>query len=242
MENNANIFDNIVRERRSVRTFDSNYAYNPEIVKRSLERAILSPNSSNMQLWEFYRLLTDDVRQTAAEYCMGQMPAKTANELVVFVARPDLYKRSIKLNLELINNPDSFERESSRQKRRNYFTRMMPLFYMNDFLLLVSVIKKLWVSVTGIIKPSIREVSAVDKKVTIHKSIALAAQTFMLSVKSEGYDTCPMEGFDSKRLKRLLKLPRRAQINMVIAVGKAAPDGIWYPQVRFGYNTVVKEL
>ena len=46
-----------------------------------------------------------------------------------------------------------------------------------------------------------REVKAVDLRVVGHKSTALAAQNFMVSMAALGYDTCPMEGFDSVRLK-----------------------------------------
>lgn len=62
-------------------------------------------------------------------------------------------------------------------------------------------------------------------RVVVHKSAALAAQTFMLSITAEGFDTCPMEGFDSVRSKKCSKLPSRAEINMVISIGKAKDDG-----------------
>ena len=45
--------------------------------------------------------------------------------------------------------------------------------------------------------------------------------------KSFGYDSCPMEGIDSKRIKKLLNLPRKAQISMVISAGKRAKNGIY---------------
>jgi nitroreductase len=51
-----------------------------------------------------------------------------------------------------------------------------------------------------------------------------------------------MEGFDSKRIKKQLNLPKKAEINMVISIGKGTKDGIWYPQKRFDYNTVVKRI
>lgn len=244
MEDNAKaqIFDQIVNERRSVRIYDSSKPYDKNIVERSLKRAILSPNSSNMQLWEFYRITSKEKKAKVAEYCLNQLPAKTAQELVVFVARPDKYKQSIAFNLDLINSKDSFEKESRREKRRAYYGKAMPLFYMPDFLFLFSILKKIVVSLVGINKPMVREVTAMDKKVTIHKSVALAAQTFMLSIKAEGYDTCPLEGFDSKRIKNLLNLPRKAQINMIICVGNADKDGVWYPRKRYDYEEVVKEI
>ena len=78
-----------------------------------------------------------------------------------------------------------------------------------------------------------------DQRVTVHKSCALAAQTFMLSIAAEGYESCPMEGFDAKRVKKALNLPSGAEINMIIAVGKATPEGVWGPRNRVPYNEVV---
>lgn len=242
MINEAQVFDEIVNKRRSVRIFENLENYDRSIVERSLQRAILSPNSSNMQLWEFYRIINPEIKQQIAHFCLDQLPAKTASELVVFVARPDKYKKSIQFNLDLINDPNSFELEHRREKRRDYYSNKMPLFYSRDFLFLFSVLKKLFVTIAGLKKPVVREVTAINKKVTIHKSIALAAQTFMLSVKAEGYDTCPLEGFDSKRIKKILNLPNQAEITMVIPVGKAAPDGIFYPRKRYAYSEVVKEI
>ena len=65
----------------------------------------------------------------------------------------------------------------------------------------------------------VREVSESDMRVVVHKSCALAAQTFMIAMANEGYDTCPLEGFDSTQIKKLLKLPHGAGINMVIPCG-----------------------
>jgi len=242
MNTNQTPFEQIVRSRRSMRNYDQNEPYDKEIVKKSLELAMLSPNSSNMQLWEFYRIVSPEAKKKIASFCMDQNTATTAAELVVFVARPDHVKRSIKLNLDLVNDPSSFEKESHRERRRTYYSKVMPLFYSRDFLFILSSIKKLIVTIIGLKRPIVREVTVVNKKVTIHKSIALAAQTFMLAVKSYGYDTCPMEGVDSKRIKKYLKLPCQAEINMVISVGKGTPLGVWYPQKRYDYNVVVKEL
>ncbi len=243
MRKEAEIFNEIVNQRRSIRLFDQDAKYDKSIVERSLQRAILSPNSSNMQLWEFYRITSDDAKAKIAEYCMGQRTAVTAHELVVFVARPDKYKASIKRNLAEIDNPDNHESERGKKKRRMYYSKLMPVFYGGDFLNIMSSLKKIFTFFVGLKRPIVNEVGACDKKVTIHKSVGLATQTFMLSVKAEGYDTCPMEGFDSKRIKRFLKLPRKAQINMVISVGVGKyPDGISYPRWRYDYDEVVKEV
>ena len=64
-------------------------------------------------------------------------------------------------------------------------------------------------------------------RVVVHKSAALAAQNFMLSMVAYGYDTCPMEGFDSLRVKKVLKLPSNTEINMILGCGIRSPKGIY---------------
>jgi nitroreductase len=56
-------------------------------------------------------------------------------------------------------------------------------------------------------------------RIVAHKSAALAAENFMISMAAINYDSCPMEGFDSLRVKKILKLPQSSEINMVIACG-----------------------
>jgi len=53
------------------------------------------------------------------------------------------------------------------------------------------------------------------------RSIGIAAQTIMLTVKSAGYDSCPMIGFDSKKVAELINLPKDYIIGMMLTIGKA---------------------
>src|SRR4051812_49393570 len=93
MTNEAEIFDGIVKARRSIRIYDDKAIFDSEAVTRSLERALLSPNSSNLQLWEFYRVKTKVKKDELAKYCLGQKSAATANELIVIVTRKDKWKQ-----------------------------------------------------------------------------------------------------------------------------------------------------
>ena len=86
-------FQQIIEFRRSNRKFDPNVPVPAEVIERSLKRSILSPNSSNMQLWGFHWISSAQEKTIVAELCLGQSAAKTAQELVVFVTRPDLWKQ-----------------------------------------------------------------------------------------------------------------------------------------------------
>ena len=81
-----------------------------------------------------------------------------------------------------------------------------------------------------------------DMKVWSQKTTALACQNFMLSMRAYGFDTCPMEGFDSSRLKKILKLPKKAQICMTIGAGKRDPSGVYGKQFRFDNDIFIKEI
>jgi nitroreductase len=122
-----------------------------------------------------------------------------------------------------------------------YYGRIVPLLYGSEPTHLFSLSKKLAALVIGIFRPIAREVSQTDMRIVAHKSAALAAQTFMLSMKAEGYDTCPMEGMDSKRIKNALKLPAKAEISMVICMGKGIEKGIYGPRWRLPLTDVVFE-
>jgi len=53
------------------------------------------------------------------------------------------------------------------------------------------------------------------------RSIGIAAQTIMLAARAMGYDSCPIIGFDQKKVAQLINLPDHHVIGMLITVGKA---------------------
>jgi nitroreductase len=61
----------------------------------------------------------------------------------------------------------------------------------------------------------------------------------MYAMKAEGYDTCPMEGMDSLRVKKLLKLPKAAEISMIIGCGKGLPEGVYGERFRVSPRNII---
>ncbi|HUM50584.1 MAG TPA: nitroreductase family protein [Chitinophagales bacterium] len=242
MTKEASIFNEIVNNRRSIRIYDDKIPFDESAVDRSLERAILSPNSSNLQLWEFYRVKTKAKKDELAKYCLGQNAAKTANELIVFVARKDKWKQHAEFVLNEAKK--AFPAKLGKREKLviDYYSKIIPTLYFSDPVDLTGSLKSIVSTVGGAFQPIPREVTATDMRIVVHKSVALAAQTFMLSMKAEGYDSCPMEGFDSRRVKKFLGLPRAAEINMIISVGTAKPEGVYGERVRIPKEEVIFEL
>lgn len=242
MEKHENFID-ALNYRRSVRVYDDSREIEDDIVKKCIQQATLAPNSSNMQLWEFHHVTSKDLVKKLAVACLGQPAASTAKQLLVVVVRKDLWKQRAKSNLHNIqkifaNNPK--EKQSSREKfARNYYGKLMPFVY-GEFLGLFGYLKFLISWVTGIFRPTYRQLRQSDMRIVAHKSAALAAQTFMLSMAAEGYDTCPMEGSDTLRIKKILKLPLNSEINMVISCGIRKPEGVYGERFRIPFEEVYK--
>ena len=74
----------------------------------------------------------------------------------------------------------------------------------------------------------------------VTKTTALACQNFMMGLVAQGYDSCPMEGFDNKRVKKILSLNSHSHVVMVIGVGKQDPKGVYGERFRIEDDLVIK--
>lgn len=243
MREAAKRFDEVVRYRRAVRVFDQEAEFDHEAVTRSIERAVLAPNSSNMQLWEFHRVRSPELREAFEPICLGQNAAKTASELVVLAVRKDLWRQRCRavIGIQTEALKASFGPELGPEQKRVllYWEKLVPAIYRSG-LGFFDAFKWVMAQATGLVRPMSREVTSGAMRVSAHRSVALAAMTFMYSMAAEGYDSCPMEGHDSARVKRLLGLPRSAEISMVIAVGVRTEKGVYGPRLRIPLEDVVR--
>lgn len=234
-------FDEIIEFRASNRRFDPDTPVPAEVMERALKHATLAPNSSNMQLWEFHWVSTPEVKKALAKACLGQGAATTAKELVVVVARRNLWRKRVQWHRDLImKDAEKVGLEAkSTQLRLKYYTKLMPFTYANDGLGLLGLVRRMMSFSVGLFRPMYRAKGTAQQKVTVHKSAALASQNLMMSLASQGFHTCPMEGFDEVRVKRLLGLNRGAEVTMVIGVGKGTEKGFWGPRRRVPMEEVL---
>ena len=235
-----------IEYRRSVRKY-LDVELDEEKVKNCIRNATLAPNSSNMQLWEFYHVTDNKTLKKLSKACFDQNAAKTAVNMVVFVARRDKWRERAKYNLDFLEDMfDKQEKEGKDVERRRkvsirYYKKLMPTIY-TDFLGIIGYCKKILSFFIGLFRPIYREVLFSDSRVITHKSVALAAENFMLSMAEIGYDTCPMEGSDTTRVKKILKLPSKAEITMIIGCGIRAENGVYTERFRVPFDDVYKKV
>lgn len=221
-------FEEVVRARRSVRQFLED-PIPEDIVEKCLELALLAPTSSNLQCWEFHRIKSSELREKLNHAFFNQPAVRKAPELIIAVARTRTWKRSQKLMLE------TFEKqENVPEAAWDYYKKLVPMVYDNGPLGIKGFLKKIVFGIMGFFRVVPREpTNEAELRTWAVKTTALACENLMLAFSSYGYDTCPMEGFDSKRVKKLLGLPRDAVLVMGVSAGKRAEGGIYGPRIRF---------
>jgi nitroreductase len=230
--------------RRSVRVFKKE-AIDEEKVKQCIALATLAPTSSNMQLWEFYHVVNPEKIQEIATASFDQNAAKTANQLVIVVARKDLWRKRKEANISFLKTQYGNKKESEYTKREkfalNYYQKIIPTIY-TDFWGILGRIKYVAFQCIGLFKPIYRQARESDMRIVAHKSAALAAQNFMISMAAINYDTCPMEGFDSMRVKQIMGLPSSCEINMILGCGIRDENGVYGERFRVPFEEVYFKL
>ncbi|MDA7810468.1 nitroreductase family protein [Flavobacteriaceae bacterium] len=231
-----------IKKRRSVRIF-KNDKIDTSIVKNCLVNATLAANSSNLQLWEFIHVNDSKHLKKLAKACMNQSAAKTASQIVVVLTRKDLWKKRSKENIKFLDKQfkEKFISEKRYKKALKYYKILIPILYF-DVLGLLGSIKYIIFQILGLFFPVVRQTSNSDLRIVVHKTAGLAAQNFMISMSSIGYDTCPMEGSDTLMIKKILNIPKSAEINMVIGCGIREDKGVFGPQFRVPFKDVYRYI
>ncbi len=227
-------FFEVVKVRRSIRKY-TNTPVPEEVIQKALDAALLAPNSSNLQTWEFYWVKSEEKKKKLIEACLNQSAARTAQELIVVVANPSLWKKTNPLMIEFV------KKVNAPKLVVTYYEKLVPFTYGTPFL---APLKWIIFNTIGIFRPITRRpVTFTDLQIVSIKSAALASENFMLAISAQGFATCPMEGADETRIRKLLKLKRGSRVVMTISVGEADEKrGTWGPQVRFQREMFINKI
>jgi nitroreductase len=229
-------FHEVVNTRRSIRSFLPDPV--PEdVLDRCLDAALRAPSSSNLQPWRFIALRSPGIRRKAGEVCLNQGPATSAPLIVALICRPDSWRRNRDEVVRILA-----ERGDLRKGLATYYQRLIPLVYLHGPWNLLGWWKPAATWIVSLFRPFPTLLTRAGVRVTAHKTTALAAATFMLAARAEGFDTCPMEGFDARRASHLLGLQRGEEVSMFIAVGKRAADGIRFDRALLPRDWTVQTL
>lgn len=230
-------FFEVVHKRRAVRKFTQD-PVPASVIEAALDAALAAPTSSNIQAWEFYWVRQADKKAQLVEACFAQGAASTAAELIVAVSRVDTWRRNRDMLLHKMQSSGKVP-----EAVLTYYQKLVPVSYVQDPFGVLAVLKKILFTAVGIFRPAPRSPAfRSDLFNVVTKSTALACENLMLALVAQGFDSCPMEGFDESRVKKVLGLNRHCQVVMVLGIGKAHPEGIFGPRIRLDRSLFVKEV
>lgn len=234
---NAVKFIDVVMSRRSVRRFTDKQIPD-DVLNACLDIAMLAPNSSNLQPWEFYIIENPTKRAKAVEYCMSQNAATTANRLLAVVARSDTWSQHAKDILA------TYPIQPVPKAVDTYYSKLIPVEFTHGFMNVLSPAKHALVKATRQVKGAMKEpmYSQADIANWAVANTMLAAENLMLALRAYGFDSCPIGGFDEPQMKKLLGLGDNHHIAMMLACGERAETGLYAPQQRFNRERFIKTV
>ena len=228
-------------QRRAVKVFE------PVEISQGLREQILdaarhAPSSFNTQPYRFYWLETAEKKTAVAKLCLGQTPAVTASTLIVAVADIGSLVATSKGQLEWMRSRSEFSEAKIRDYERT--AKIGRILFMPGPFGIFGMVKKgifrllhLWKTI------GMPPLSRQDIFKWATKSTSLACENLMIAAEALGINTCPMEGFDGRRLSKYLGLsPRDHEIVMVIAMGKKSRAYVQPPQWRRPLEATVTVL
>jgi nitroreductase len=230
----------LISQRRAVKFFE------PVEISKDLRQQILNaarhaPSSFNLQPYRFYWVQSDVKKATVAKLCLSQKPAETASALIVAVA--DLKSLSVTSQdqLEWMRTSNLTEEKIRDYERKAKIGRI--LFKPGPFGIFAAIKWALFRLLNLRMVIGMPPLFQQDLFKWATKSTSLACQNLMIAAEALGMNTCPMEGFDNRRLSRYLDLSdRHHEIVMVIALGKKSSDYNEPPQWRRPLDATVTAL
>jgi nitroreductase len=227
-------------QRRAIKSFDPVEIPAPTRT-HILDAARVAPSSFNMQPYRFFWIESPSQRGVAARLCMGQSPAATASALVVAVADIGSLEATSKLQHAWMRTA-GFSDDKLRDYQRT--AKIGRIIFMSGPFGLFGALKWFLFRLLSLWKTmGMPPVFRRDIFKWAGKSTSLACQNLMIAAEALGLNTCPMEGFDGRRLSKFLGLsPRHHEIVMVIAIGKKSAAHKDQPQWRRPLETTVTVL
>ena len=176
-----NTFD-AIKERRSVKHYDSNHKLSDEEIEKLMSLAVLSPTSFNIQNWRFVLVKDPEIRKKIHSAAWDQAQVIDASLLLVICADLKSWKK----------NPEQYWKNAPKEAQDFLVPAMRPFYEGKDQL----------------------------QRDEAMRSCGIAAQTLMLTVKSMGYDSNPMIGFDPEKVAEIINLPDDHVISLMMVIGK----------------------
>lgn len=189
--------------------FDKNKQIPENELREILEAARLAPSSNGLQAWKFVVVSNPELRQKLLPACYNQAQITEASVLVFFCARTDLMgEMGVIKRFVELTKKEQERTDEQSEKYKAYL-----------------------------------ENSAVSKTAEqllswVQKQVYIPAETLILAAAEKGIDSCPMEGFITTEVAKVLELPEYLTPTVLVSLGYRNMNQP--KKVRFPFEEVVE--
>ncbi|CBJ49232.1 nitroreductase-like protein [Ectocarpus siliculosus] len=228
-DSDAEAFERVTLARRSTKHFDRRRPVPDDVLKKVLALVLRAPSGFNIQPYECIVVTSDEAKHKLSRAMLGPNRERVlaAGATVVFASDLNSMKNVRKLTTML-----------AKEGWPEGFIKKVPLYLSvfstghNRLLRLPLVAaKKLSFAVVRRLGKGMPTVSGAEA--WAFKSTMLAVQELLLAATSHGLATCPMEGFDMRRLRKALRIPLRYSVPIVVSIGYPSDDRREIKTLRF---------
>ncbi|MDO3411306.1 nitroreductase family protein [Saccharibacillus sp. CPCC 101409] len=189
----------LLAKRRSVRYFDPAHDLDPGLLNSWIDGASRSPNGNNIQAVRYLHIRDRKLREELLPAAAMQKPVTEASALLLVLGDYRAFEADNIRRIQAEGAAKGCFDEGTRQMLEH-----AALGYYGGK-------------------------SRAELGIELTRDAALASMSLLLLAAEAGYDALTMSGYDSRRLRSILKLPDRYMDIMLIAIGK---------RIRAGHRTV----
>lgn len=210
--------ERLIRSRRATRHFKAD-PLPVGIIDRLLDAARWAPSGYNVQPAHFTIVTDPALKPALRRACMDQAQITEAPATIVFTGDRNVVANHFEQILALDRAAGCMPEERERLLRK-----IVPLMFARGPMQLNWLWKATLIPLMRLVTP-MPQIPAVHMREWLTRQVMLAAMDFMLAAEAAGLNTCPMEGFDEGRVRRVLNIPRSQVIVLISPLGYTATPG-----------------
>ncbi|KAM3575555.1 hypothetical protein VYU27_002547 [Nannochloropsis oceanica] len=208
-------FRKAVLARHSTKVFDATRQVPDETVAAILGLTLRSPTSFNVQPYTITIVQSKEMKQRLAACMLGPNKARVLQAPITAVFAADLDP------VKLVPRLQAMERQERGLPEAYLATLPFSVSFLAGKGHLAHAFKDFFTTAMSPLQP-MPSVSTLEA--WSFKNTAIAASWYIMACSAHGLDTCPMEGFDGRRIMQVLRIPSpRYAIPLVVSTGFEMP-------------------
>jgi nitroreductase len=190
------LLSEVVRERRATPHFDPAVPVHEADLAKILSAGLHAPSGYNLQPWRFVVVRDSEQRKQLRQAAMNQPKVEEAPVVLVACGDKEGWKRGDLDDVMQMAKEHGYGGDAQHEQAKQ--------------------------AVRGFLgaPPGSAGGIAPDLGVWVNRHVTIATTTIMWMAEALGYDTAPMEGFDEKAVKQLLRIPDSVRVVMLLAIGR----------------------